>query len=97
MFSPCSYAKNGTVNGNTGEEAILHDMTLNVGATDKNFSRQDETIHYLSAAPITAYLLCFLNCPILNFGFRRSVLSCCKMSFPYPGYRTVEEVYLKIK
>jgi hypothetical protein len=41
-----------------------------------------------------AYLHCHPNCLISTDILWRIVLSFCKMTVPYPGYRIVEEVYM---
>jgi hypothetical protein len=42
-----------------------------------------------------SYLHCHSNCLISTHIIWRIVLSFCKMTVPYPGYRIIEEVYMK--
>jgi hypothetical protein len=81
-----------------GEVAILFTVwRQHEGGTEKNFSRQEHlfTISLQQLRP--AYLHCHSNCLISSQIFWRIALSFCKMTVPYPGYRIVEEVYVKYK
>jgi hypothetical protein len=74
-----------------GEPAILKMLwRQNEGVSDKNFSRQDAPLNYLRPAitpcipPLSSHNL--THCPLV-----------LQSDSAYPGYRIVEEVYMKYK